>query len=208
MPFSQLFGRIGGRLSSPSLGLPGPQSLAGQVVVFTGKLSSLGRRDARAAVARLGGAAANDVNARTTILVIGDEGFGVAPSKRTATEKSNKLRRAEELNAHRQSDHIRIMSEADFCQLVGVPSPEALKRHYHSTRELLDRYRALREDHVRYLIKCGVIGPVLRTNADTFLGFPDLAIIKQVNDDLAQGTSFQGVVRSLLASRHGQLAFD
>ena len=43
-------------------------------------------------------------------------------------------------------------------------------------RDLLARYRALREDHLRYLVKCGVLRPVLRTNADTFFAFPDLAV--------------------------------
>ena len=50
--------------------------LAGQLVVFTGKLSSLGRRDARALVTRLGGVTADDVNAKTTMLIVGAEGFG------------------------------------------------------------------------------------------------------------------------------------
>jgi len=75
-----------GRLPSPSHGLPGALPLAGQLVVFTGKLSSLGRKEARSLVARLGGATADDVNARTTMLVIGGEGFGPATE-----EKSNKL---------------------------------------------------------------------------------------------------------------------
>ena len=70
------------------------------------------------------------------------------------------------------------------------------------------RYRSLREDHVRYLVKYGLIRPVLRTNADTFFAFPDLAVIKQTAQDLAQGVSFKSVVRSLMASRDGQLAFD
>ena len=61
---------------------PGRQSLAGQLVVFTGKLSSLGRRDARALVARLGGATGDDVNAKTTMLVVGAEGFGRRRSRR------------------------------------------------------------------------------------------------------------------------------
>ena len=59
-----------------------PQPLAGQLVVFTGKLSSLGRKDARALVTRLGGATADDVNAKTTMLVIGAEGFGPATGER------------------------------------------------------------------------------------------------------------------------------
>ena len=56
-----------------------------------------------------------------------------------------------------------------------MPTPEALKRQYHAMRDLLARYRSLREDHLRYLVKCGVIRPVLRTNADTFFAFPDLS---------------------------------
>jgi len=188
-------------LASSSPGRPDSHPLTGQVVVFTGKLSSLGRRDARALVARLGGTTADEINARTTTLVIGAEGFG------QATDKSHKLRRAEELNAQGES-RIRVIAEEEFCRLAGVPTPEALKRQYHAMRDLLARYRALREDHLRYLVKCGVIRPVLRTNADTFFAFPDLAAIKQANDGLTDRVSFRRVVRALLASRQGQLAFD
>jgi tetratricopeptide (TPR) repeat protein len=179
----------------------GLQPLAGQVVVFTGKLSSLGRKDAWALVARLGGATADEVNGKTTMLVVGAEGFG------PVTEASQKLRRAEELNAQ-HSAQIRIVTEDDFCRLAGVPSSEALRRQYYALRDLLGRYRALREDHIRYLVKCGVIRPVLRTNADTFFSFADVAIIKQAHDELSEGGSFQSVVRALMALRHGQLAFD
>jgi NAD-dependent DNA ligase len=56
-----------GRLPSPSPDRSDVKPLAGQLVVFTGKLSSLGRKDARALVARLGGASADDVNAKTTV---------------------------------------------------------------------------------------------------------------------------------------------
>src|SRR5204862_3784487 len=75
-------------------------------------------------------------------------------------------------------------------------------------RDLLARYRFLREDHLRYLVKCSIIQPVLRTNADTFFAFPDVAAIKQANDAVAEGVSFKSAVRALLASRQGQLAFD
>ncbi len=190
--------------------------------MFTGKLSSLGRKDARALVARLGGESADEVSAKTTMLVVGSEGFGPAsdpepyppavlsrpPSpgasaslaeghlapfareRRTVRDKSNKLKRAEELNAETPA-RIDIISEDEFCRLAGVPTPEALKRQYHAMRDLMARYRALREDHVRYLVKCGVIRPVLRTNADTFFAFPDLGVIKQANDELSQGVALQ-----------------
>jgi tetratricopeptide (TPR) repeat protein len=187
---------------SPSPHPPGYQPLAGQLVVFTGKLSSLGRKDACALVARLGGATADDITAKTTMLVVGDEGFG--PVLR---DKSHKLSRAEELNAQ-QGSKIQIVREPDFCRLAGVPTPDALRRQYQAMRDLLARYQSLREDHVKYLVKCGVIRPVLRTNADLFFSFPDVAIIKQVSDEVSQGASFRALVRSLIASSHGQLAFD
>jgi tetratricopeptide (TPR) repeat protein len=232
-------------LRSPSPDHPGLQPLAGQLVVFTGKLSSLGRRDARALVARLGGASADEVNSKTTMLVVGSEVAGpdlsggghddgqhtpewqrdreacpgveaaggvstLAAGTGEATEsrgKSNKLRRAEELNAERPGS-IEIISENEFCRLAGIPTPESLKRQYFALRDLMARYRSLREDHVRYLIKCGIVGPALRTNADVFFEFGAVAVIKQANDQLAQGLSFRRIVRSLLAEGQGQLAFD
>src|ERR1700682_5939409 len=115
----------GGVLPSASRDLPDRQKLAGQLVVFTGKLSSLGRKDASALVARLGGAAAEDVSAKATMLVIGDEGCGATrqgvDGADDVASKSNKLKRAEELNAARPEDRIRILSESEFCNLVGVP---------------------------------------------------------------------------------------
>ena len=183
----------------PSSDLPHRRPLGGQLVVFTGKLSSLGRKDAWALVARLGGETADDVNARTTLLVIGDEGFATR-------DKSNKLKRAEELNA--QGSTISIISESEFCRMAGVPTPDSLRRQYHAMRDVLARYRALREDHVRYLIKCGIIRAVHRTNADTFFSFPDLAIIREANEELENGATFGAIVRALSAARQGQLAFD
>ncbi|MFI5245065.1 MAG: tetratricopeptide repeat protein [Gemmatimonadales bacterium] len=167
----------------------------------------MGRKDARALVTRLGGATGGDVNASTTMLVIGAERVGpAADDEDSGRDKSQKLKRAEELNA--DGARIRILSEADFCDLTGVPTLELLKRQYHASRDLLARYRGLRDDHLRYLVKCGVIRPVLRTNADTFFAFPDLAAIKQANTELELGASFRAVVRTLLAARNGQLAFD
>src|SRR6476619_4483337 len=122
----------GGCLPSPSSERPGHHTLAGQLVVFTGKLSSLGRRDACALVARLGGQTGDDVNARTTMLVVGAEGFG----RDEARDKSNKLRRAEELNAER-ANAVQILSEDAFCRLAGVPTPDAVKRQYHGMRDLV-----------------------------------------------------------------------
>jgi tetratricopeptide (TPR) repeat protein len=203
-------------LPAPSPDQPDRELLAGEVVVFTGKLSLLGRKDARALVVRLGGTPADDVNARTTLLVVGDEGFGPASSADTAgtdggerlkREKSNKLKRVEQINLaqHRQ---IRILSEEAFCELASVPTNRSLKQQYYAMRDLLARYESLREDHVRYLVKCGIVHAIYRTNADTFFGFPDLAVFKDAHEELERGTSFRAVVRAMIASRQGQLTLD
>lgn len=176
-------------------------ALAGEVVVFTGKLSSLERKDARALVEQVGGTTSDDVSARTTMLVIGEAGFPGGASS------SGNLRRAEELNTqHGQA--IRILSEEAFCRLLGQPTPSELTRQLYGSRDLLARYGALREDHLRYLVKYGIIQPALRTPADTFFAFQDLSTIKQVHDEVNQGLSFRSTLRSLLSSRQGQLTFD
>jgi tetratricopeptide (TPR) repeat protein len=103
---------------------------------------------------------------------------------------------------------IDIVSEDAFCQRVGVPTNAELRQQYHASRDLLARYRSLREDHLRYLVQYGVIRPVLRTATDTFFAFPDLAVIKDANDQIARGASFRSTVKALLAAREGQLSLD
>jgi tetratricopeptide (TPR) repeat protein len=56
--------------------------------------------------------------------------------------------------------------------------------------------------------KWGVIRTSHRAHGDIFFAFPDIAVIRQADAELAEGASFRAVLRSLLASREGQLAFD
>ena len=193
--------------------MPSPDTappLKGQLVVFTGKLNLLGRKEAHALVTSLGGATGNDVNAQTTMLVVGAAGFGPQPQSGGDTElhhKSNKLKRAEDINAH-QSQQIRIISEEDFCRLAGVTSVDRLKQHHYAMRDLVHRYECTREYQLRYLVNVGLLGPVVRTNTDLLFQFQDLAIIRQLNEALGQGVAFRSFVRSLMASRQGQLELD
>lgn len=76
-----------------------------------------------------------------------------------------------------------------------------------SRRQLLERYTHLRDDHLRYMQKWGLIRPSHRSG-ETFYGFPDLTIIRDADADLGNGASFRAVLRGLLASHRGQLAFD
>ena len=50
-------------------------ALTGETVVFTGKLWSLGRRESRATVERLGGVVEDDITLRTSLVVVGSQTY-------------------------------------------------------------------------------------------------------------------------------------
>jgi tetratricopeptide (TPR) repeat protein len=86
---------------------------------------------------------------------------------------------------------------------VATPGPSAVSR-----RQVLERHTHLRDDHLRYMQKWGLISPSHRAHGEVFYAFGDLATIRQADAELAEGASFRAVLRNLLASRHGQLTFD
>tara|TARA_B100000686_G_scaffold76415_1_gene82352 strand:+ start:286 stop:1410 length:1125 start_codon:yes stop_codon:yes gene_type:complete len=173
-------------------------SFRGHYVAFTGKLSSVGRREANALVGRLGGIFQQEVNARTTILVIGDE---------SVDEKSNKVRKAKELN-QKSPGSVSIIREEEFCRLAGLRSSESLKRFYHGRRQIQELYPLIRDEHLRYLRKWDLIRPVIQTNSDSYYSFGDVTIVKHVHDELSQDVSFRGAVRAVLSGQNGQLSLD
>lgn len=77
-----------------------------------------------------------------------------------------------------------------------------------SRRQVLERHTHLRDDHLRYMQKWGLIRPSHRAHGEAFYAFGDLAVIRQADAELGSGASFRAVLRNLLASRDGQLAFD
>jgi tetratricopeptide (TPR) repeat protein len=78
----------------------------------------------------------------------------------------------------------------------------------YTTRDLIARYPNLTEDHLRYLRKWGLLRAAGTVGSPPGYAFTDLALIRQVSSALHEGRSFRGVVRDLLAERHGQLALD
>ena len=194
---------------------PTASTFSGQVVVFAGRLSSVGRREAHAAVERQGGVAEDEVTARTTVLVIGavlrraaqsplDQSLPVSGQ----TEgRSSKLKKAEALNAESPGS-VQIVNEDEFCRRAALQSDESLQRLYHSLRQIRERYPQIKEAQLRHLEKWGLLRPVTRTKADTYYGFSDVSVIKQVHGELEQNGSFRAAVRRLLAAREGQLTLD
>ena len=73
---------------------------------------------------------------------------------------------------------------------------------------MLERYKHVRDDHLRYMQKWGLIRPTAAPGGELVYGFTDLATLREADAQLAEGRSFRAVLRQLLASRDGQLAFD
>jgi tetratricopeptide (TPR) repeat protein len=84
----------------------------------------------------------------------------------------------------------------------------AVTTEHYSRRDILAMYPALRLDHLRYLEKCGLLQPVVKQDHESFFGFANLSVLRQIAGELQQGTQFRAVVRNLQATRTGQLTFD
>src|SRR5215216_3645892 len=95
------------------------------------------------------------------------------------------------------------MTGVDYSEPLPTTGSPAVSR-----RQLLERYKHLRDDQLRYMQKWGLIRPSHRAHGEPFYAFPDLTVIRQADTELADGASFRAVLRNLLASRQGQLAFD
>ena len=153
--------------------------LSGEHVALAGRLSVLSRRDARGLVERLGGTFSADLTARTTMLLC---------------EQA-----APELPPHIQ----RVITERDLCQLAGLPDPDTLRERYYSSRDLRGMYAGLRDEHLRYLEKWGLVRP-----AAGRYSFADLTVIRQAAAEVERGTPLKAVLRLLSSEQEGQLALD
>lgn len=84
----------------------------GKVVVFTGTLSTMTRKQALTIVSNLGGIPANSVTAKTNYLVVGNEEFASS----VKNGKTNKMRKADDLKA--SGKDIETISENTFFQMI------------------------------------------------------------------------------------------
>lgn len=189
-------------------GTTGP-TLAGECLVFTGRLSALSRREARSLVSRLGGTTLEQVNARTTILVVGSgsPAPGSSPGNEHDDEKSHAIRRASAINA-REPGRIRVMSEEEFCRAAGVAPVPGSRAQWYALPDILGMYPHLREDHLRYLRKWNLVQPEVQANGGTYFTFPDLAVLRQLNAEMDKGAPFRTALKAVQASREGQLRLD
>jgi tetratricopeptide (TPR) repeat protein len=151
---------------------------SGHQVALLGKLSVLSRRDVRAVIERLGGTFSPEITPRTTVVVSADS---ASPP-----------------------DHVtRVISERELCVAAGLPDLDTLRSQYYSARDLKGMYGALKDEHLRYLEKWGLVRPLVGRYS-----FADLHAVRQAAAELERGAALPALLRSLSAERAGQLAFD
>jgi tetratricopeptide (TPR) repeat protein len=167
---------------------PSDRPFAGQQVVLLGKPSVLSKREIRALVERLGGTFSTALTPRTTTVIVSAD----ARTGRDAAAAPQDL-----------ADIDCVLTEDDFCRLAGLPDLETLRAHYYAARDLRGMYPVIREDHLRYLERSGLIRAV-----GGRYSFNDLHVIKQAAAELERGASLNGLLRALSSARAGQLAFD
>jgi tetratricopeptide (TPR) repeat protein len=155
------------------------RSLSGQQVTLLGRLSVLSRRDVRAVVERLGGTFSPDITPRTAVVVAAG--------------------RPDDLPPH----VVRVMSEDELCHEAGLPALGTLRSQYYSVRDLKGMYATLKDEHLRYLEKWGLVRPIIGRYS-----FSDLHVVRQAATELDRGASLPALLRTLSAEREGQLALD
>lgn len=75
-------------------------------------------------------------------------------------------------------------------------------------RDIRSLYPAITESHLRYLEKWGLIRQAGGSRDERAYSFADLQVIKHAAAELQRGTRLRTILRSLLASRQGQLELD
>src|SRR5262245_48436806 len=94
------------------------------------------------------------------------------------------------------------MSEGDLCRAAGLPDVDTLRSQYRSARDLRGMYPVLRDDHLRYLERWGLVRPVAGRYS-----FSDLTVIRQAAGEIERG-SLHGWLRALSSEREGQLMLE
>jgi tetratricopeptide (TPR) repeat protein len=180
-------------------------AFAGEFVTIVGRLLTISRKRAAEIVAQLGGSPEPDLSPRTTMVVVGADNAAGSPGVDPEIER--KLRRGTERAGERGAT-LTIVDEDAFCERAGLITPTALRSQFYSGAAIRNMYPAIREQHLRYLEKWGLLRSIVRTPGETWFRFTDLAVIRQAHDELARGAGVKAVLRALAAAREGQLALD
>ncbi len=160
-------------------------SLHGARVAFTGRLASMPRSAAFERLRQAGGYPVAAVTRRTHVLVVGLAGLPLKPDGAV----SRPLEAAQALN--RQGATIRILSEREFLEQVGVPLGKQRPAADFSARAVCELLGISREA-LRRWTQCGLLHC-----ADDQYDFRDLVSLRAVAELVQQGARPEAIARGL-----------
>jgi len=155
-------------------------------VSFTGRMAFLPRRRAEALVIARGGAVAESVSRRTTMLVVGFGGWPV----RSDGSVSQKLRRAETLRD--EGTGIEIVSEPVFLERLGLVSQAQDARKPHD-RPRVAEILGIDDRTLRRWEVMGLVQP----SADGRFDFRDLVALRTIGELIARGVKPHAIASSV-----------
>ena len=107
-------------------------SLAGERIVFVGRLSGIVRRDARQLIRDHGGAVADQIDRRTTLVVVGDDG----PDPRVWLQKDDLFDEA--ARAAVDAGQLQIVRESELWERMGLVDSDSDARRLYTLAMLAD----------------------------------------------------------------------
>lgn len=170
--------------------IEGETLLHGTRVAFTGRLASMTRREAAELVRAHGGKFVPTVTRRTSLLVIGQEGWPLRNDGRL----SNKLQKARLLQ--RKGWSITILSEEGLLERLGLESQSEGVRGRYSMAQLA-RLLEVPRDRIRIWLRAGLVEPVETVHSVCYFDFQQVSGAKTLSDLAKAGVSPERIRKSL-----------
>lgn len=171
---------------------PAESFLAGEVVAFTGVLASMTHEQAGELVERHGGAVSPQVVGRTTLLVVGEEGWPLESDGRPSV----KFRRAMELAAG--GDGPRVLNESEWLAAVGYGTRgDEVRRDY--TPAMLSQLLDVPVTVIRRWERLGLLEATRRVKRLPYFDYREVSRLDRLSSLLAAGVPREEVERSLTA---------
>ena len=164
--------------------------LQGKEIAFTGRLASMTREEAAELVEAHGGKCVAQPCRRTTMLVIGQEGWPLRGDGHLT--RNFEKARALQLEGCR----LAILREEEFLEELGVQEDEG-KVHKLFTAVELSRLLGVRRDRIRWWVRTGLISPTRRHHGLALFDFNQVSEARALWDLARSGVPLHRIRASL-----------
>jgi tetratricopeptide (TPR) repeat protein len=165
------------------------EALRGKRVAFTGRLACMTRAEAVRLVRTHGGTFTQTVNERTSILVVGQEGWPLQADGRL----TSKLQKVQKLQ--RSGYPVEILQEHELICGIGLDPSEGIRRLYTTTQ--LIKLLGLSRDKLRSWIRAGLIQPVETVDGLDYFAYSQIVSAKTLAELAQAGAKLEAIRRSL-----------